>query len=62
MEPLYPQLCARKAAVAEVWNEQNPSPTELASRLLAFPSSLAFQREDNVSLVQLIAEVDKIFF
>ena len=57
IEPLYPQLCACKAAVADQWNDQSPSPTELASRLLAVPCSLAFQREDNVSILQLIAEV-----
>nr|KAG5713882.1 hypothetical protein BaRGS_024509 [Batillaria attramentaria] len=56
VEPPYPQLCACKAAVTEQWNEQSPSPTELASRLLALPCALAFQREDNVSILQLIAE------
>ncbi|XP_076443312.1 transmembrane protein 94-like isoform X2 [Babylonia areolata] len=56
IEPLYPQLCAVKAAVAEQWSQQSPSPTELASRLLALPCSLAFQREDNISILQLIAE------
>ncbi|XP_070186267.1 transmembrane protein 94-like isoform X2 [Littorina saxatilis] len=56
VEPLYTQLCACKAAVADQWNNESPSPTELASRLIAMPCSLAFQREDNVSILQLIAE------
>ncbi|KAL8593272.1 hypothetical protein ACOMHN_009926 [Nucella lapillus] len=56
IEPLYPQLCAMKGAVVDQWNKQCPSPTELASRLLALPCSLAFQREDNISILQLIAE------
>lgn len=56
IEPPYPQLCACKMAVGNRWNKASPSPTELASRLLALPCSLAYQREDNVSILQLIAE------
>jgi hypothetical protein len=57
IEPPYPQLCACSTTVVDQWNRPNLSPTELASRLMALPCSLAFQREDNVSLLQLIAEV-----
>ena len=57
LEPLYPQLCARHPRPRSHWSSDSPSPSQLASNLLALPCSLSFQRDDNVRLVQLIMEV-----
>ncbi|CAL1531562.1 unnamed protein product [Lymnaea stagnalis] len=56
IEPLFPQLCARHTIMPHLWNEDEPSPIELASRLLSLPCPLFFHREDNIKLVQLIME------
>ncbi|XP_035828893.1 transmembrane protein 94 [Aplysia californica] len=56
IEPLYPQLCAQRPALCLQWNDEEPTPTQLASCLLSLPCSLAYQRNDNIKLVQLIME------
>ncbi|XP_059152862.1 transmembrane protein 94-like [Physella acuta] len=56
IEPLFPQLCARHPVMTYPWNEDEPTPIELSSRILSLPCCLFFQRGDNITLVQLIME------
>ncbi|GFR98014.1 transmembrane protein 94 [Elysia marginata] len=56
VEPLYPQLCARRPVRVQPWGKEDLCPTQLASRALALPCPLFFQRNDNIKLVELIME------
>ncbi|XP_048256879.1 transmembrane protein 94-like [Haliotis rufescens] len=56
LEPLYPQVCAKQRVMVEPWDEDKPTPMQIASALISMPCPLSFRRDDNVSLVQLIAE------
>ncbi|XP_045610382.1 transmembrane protein 94 isoform X1 [Procambarus clarkii] len=56
VDPLYPQVCMREAVFVRPPPSKGPPPTEVARSLNVLPCSLAFQRDDRVSLVHLIME------
>ena len=57
VEPLYPQVCIRQGMVKQSKKEELPTPMELAAMLNSIPCSLAFDREDRISIIHLIAQV-----
>ncbi|RUS81084.1 hypothetical protein EGW08_011170, partial [Elysia chlorotica] len=56
IEPMYPQLCVRRPVLVQPWAKEDLQPTQLASRALALPCPLFFQRHDNIKLIELIME------
>ncbi|KAL3876613.1 hypothetical protein ACJMK2_034434 [Sinanodonta woodiana] len=56
MEPMYPQMCIKQSVMVEPWDETHITPTHLASILLNIPCPLIFRRNDNTSVIHLIAE------
>ncbi|BFZ17230.1 hypothetical protein BsWGS_20269 [Bradybaena similaris] len=56
IEPLFPQVCACRPPMSKPWSEDEPTPVELASKLLSLPCPLLFRRQDKFKLVQLIME------
>ncbi|CAG5115151.1 unnamed protein product, partial [Candidula unifasciata] len=56
IEPLFPQVCACRPVMSRPWSEDEPTPVELASKLLSLPCPLLFRRQDKFKLVQLIME------
>ncbi|KAK3767344.1 hypothetical protein RRG08_039160 [Elysia crispata] len=56
IEPMYPQLCARRPVLVQPWTKEDLHPTQLASRALSLPCPLFFQRHDNIKLIELIME------
>ncbi|XP_060071400.1 transmembrane protein 94-like [Ylistrum balloti] len=56
LEPLYPQVCAVDSLMTKPWKEDQLTPMQLASTLISIPCPLTFRKEDNISLIKLIAE------
>ena len=56
MEPLYVQVCVKQPVVLEPW-EDYVAPQVLSTLLVSLPCSLSFHRDENISFIQLIAEV-----
>ena len=57
VEPLYTQVCMNQPAVQATWAEEDEGPMELSMRLHSLPCSLAFQRDDHISIINLMARV-----
>ena len=57
VEPHYPQVCVRHGVVKESKKEELPTPMELGAALNSIACSFAFDREDRISIVHLIAQV-----
>ncbi|KAK3089400.1 hypothetical protein FSP39_003342 [Pinctada imbricata] len=56
VEPLYPVTCAKQCVVVDPWSDQLTTPIDISSALVSLPCPLKFSRDDNVGLIQLIAE------
>ena len=57
VEPHYPQVCVRHGVVKESKKEELSTPMELDAALNSIPCSFAFDREDRISIIHLIAQV-----
>lgn len=56
IEPLYSKWCRREPIMAEPWEEDELSPMDLNRVFNSLGCSLHFYRDNNISLIQLIAE------
>lgn len=55
-EPVCPQLCVRHPPTSQYWNEKKPTPFQVASSLLSLMCPVVISKDDNISLIHLIAE------
>ena len=60
IEPLYPQLCISSPATHVPWDDKMITPMQLNAMLHSLPCSLTIQREDNIMILQLLAQVCKM--
>lgn len=57
LEPLCPQVCVQQPAASLMWDKDVPTPVQLASSLLSVMCPILISKNENISLVHLIAEV-----
>lgn len=57
LEPFCPQLCVRQHVPGLLWDKNVETPLQLASSLLSVMCPIMIRKDDNISLIHLIAEV-----
>ncbi|XP_045214295.2 transmembrane protein 94-like isoform X2 [Mercenaria mercenaria] len=56
LEPLCPQVCVRQPTASLLWDKNVPTPLQLASSLLSIMCPILISKNENISLIHLIAE------
>ncbi|KAL4241053.1 hypothetical protein ACF0H5_001831 [Mactra antiquata] len=56
LEAFYPQMCVKQQAPGLLWDKDVETPLQLASSLLCVMSPIMISKDDNISLIHLIAE------
>ncbi|XP_060605817.1 transmembrane protein 94-like [Ruditapes philippinarum] len=56
LEPLCPQVCIRQPTASLLWDMDVPTPLQLASSLLSIMCPILISKNENISLIHLIAE------
>ena len=61
LDPMCPQVCVQQPAASLMWDKDVPTPVQLASSLISVMCPILISKNENISLVHLIAEVKFIF-